>query len=317
VQGLNAKLKQFEGIKDNAQLDEAGKILAEELKTLIPAFLAKYAAASEGQQKQLAGVKAKAEVVIKIITNSTKNTESTTLFIPEVSHWEVNITKVSPTNIAPLANKYTKLGVDCFPNLGIYHNIELICYLKNYSNEYAVYELSRNIIEANIWLKKRNGKWELYYEYPPSIDDATSADETRHPDKFGCLYALDSPGLPNAYLAPIIKKARKYEAIKFISNFEENLSIDGKMSAIICPWHIEVTAFFDKKGVITKPDIGNAIGAGHISLAHHRILENRLKEQQPQWGFTIDSRRFQPAAMKEKAVFPKKCDEPYLLNPKI
>jgi hypothetical protein len=45
-------------------------------------------------------------------------------------------------------------------------------------------------------------------------------------------------------------------------------------------------------------------------MAHHRILEDRLKEQQPQGGFTIDSRRFQPAAMKEKAVFPKKCDEP-------
>jgi hypothetical protein len=44
--------------------------------------------------------------------------------------------------------------------------------------------------------------------------------------------------------------------------------------------------------------------------AHHRILEDRLKEQQPQGGFTIDSRRFQPAAMKEKAVFPKKYDEP-------
>ena len=72
MQGLNAKLKQFEGIKDKikdkAQLDEAGKILAEELKTLIPAFLAKYVGASEGQQKQLAGVKAKAEAIIKNIS---------------------------------------------------------------------------------------------------------------------------------------------------------------------------------------------------------------------------------------------------------
>jgi hypothetical protein len=39
-------------------------------------------------------------------------------------------------------------------------------------------------------------------------------------------------------------------------------------------------------------------------------LENRLKEQQPQGGYAIDSRRFQPAASEEKAVFPKKCDEP-------
>jgi hypothetical protein len=73
VQGLNAKLKQFEGIKDKikdkAQLDEAGKILAEELKTLIPAFLAKYVKVAEGQQKQLVGVKAKAESIMNNINS--------------------------------------------------------------------------------------------------------------------------------------------------------------------------------------------------------------------------------------------------------
>jgi surfactin synthase thioesterase subunit len=60
AQDFNAKVNKFHGIKDKVQLDEAGKMLAEELKTLIPAFLAKYLKVAEGQQKQLAGVKDKA-----------------------------------------------------------------------------------------------------------------------------------------------------------------------------------------------------------------------------------------------------------------
>jgi hypothetical protein len=64
AQDFNAKVNKFHGIKDKTQLDEAGKILAEELKTLIPAFLAKYVKVAEGQQKQLAGVKAKAESIM-------------------------------------------------------------------------------------------------------------------------------------------------------------------------------------------------------------------------------------------------------------
>jgi hypothetical protein len=44
--------------------------LAEELKTLIPAFLTKYLGASESQQKQLAGVKAKSEKIISLLKNS-------------------------------------------------------------------------------------------------------------------------------------------------------------------------------------------------------------------------------------------------------
>lgn len=67
AQEINAKVNKFEGIKDKAALDEAGKILAEELKTLIPAFLAKYTKVAEGQQKQLVGVKAKAEDMLKKI----------------------------------------------------------------------------------------------------------------------------------------------------------------------------------------------------------------------------------------------------------
>lgn len=68
AQDINAKVDKFDGIKDKTQLDKAGKMLAEELKNLIPAFLAKYASASEGQQKQLAGVKAKAEAIMKNIS---------------------------------------------------------------------------------------------------------------------------------------------------------------------------------------------------------------------------------------------------------
>lgn len=67
AQDFNAKVNKFHGIKDKTQLDEAGKILAEELKTLIPAFLAKYVKVAEGQQKQLAGVKAKAEELLSQI----------------------------------------------------------------------------------------------------------------------------------------------------------------------------------------------------------------------------------------------------------
>lgn len=69
AQEINAKVNKFDGIKNKTQLDEAGKTLAEELKILIPAFLAKYVTASESQQKQLAGVKAKAEIAANFLMN--------------------------------------------------------------------------------------------------------------------------------------------------------------------------------------------------------------------------------------------------------
>jgi hypothetical protein len=72
AQDFNAKVNKFHGIKDKTQLDEAGKILAEELKTLIPAFLEKYVKVAEGQQKQLAGVKVKADEAQKVLTTMLK-----------------------------------------------------------------------------------------------------------------------------------------------------------------------------------------------------------------------------------------------------
>jgi hypothetical protein len=46
-------------------------------------------------------------------------------------------------------------------------------------------------------------------------------------------------------------------------------------------------------------------------MAHHRILENILKEQQPQRGLAIDNRRLQPADFKQvstqKKHRPRQC----------
>jgi len=95
AQDINAKVNKFHGIKDNAQLDEAGKILAEELKTLIPAFLAKYASASEGQQKQLAGVKAKAEAIMKNINSFSNATDAVAIKLKKPLGWVVKNVKLS------------------------------------------------------------------------------------------------------------------------------------------------------------------------------------------------------------------------------
>lgn len=186
--------------------------------------------------------------------------------IAKVSHWEVNTNKVSPTNMGQLAKTYPNLGVcTAKDDDGVCHRIELICHIENYMEDKEYYDLGRDK-ECKIWLKKRGGDWIFDGAPTDSNDDAGGADETYNVDKFGCLYAVDAPGILNDFIVEIQKQARKYEAITMLCNFNENVSINGKKSSITCDWHAQITVFFDKKGTMSIPKEDNCIGAGHISL---------------------------------------------------
>jgi hypothetical protein len=88
-------------------------MLAEELKTLIPAFLAKYVGVSEGQQKQLAGVKVKAEVVLRLILSWATYKTIECVFFEDIFREEKNLWYYDLLNIgdrfAPCARVKTAM----------------------------------------------------------------------------------------------------------------------------------------------------------------------------------------------------------------
>jgi hypothetical protein len=130
--------------------------------------------------------------------------------ISEVSHWEVNTNKISPTNMGQLAKTYPSLGVSTAKDDdGVCHRVELICHIKNYMENKQYYDLGR-YKEGKIWLKKRGGDWIFDGAPTDSNDDLRNADETYNVDKFGCLYSVDSPGILNKFIVEIQKQARKY-----------------------------------------------------------------------------------------------------------
>jgi hypothetical protein len=188
--------------------------------------------------------------------------------IPEVSHWEVNTDNVSPTNTGTLAKTYSSLGTHAAPNEGVFHRIELQCYIKNYDG--GSYNINRTKSPTSVWLKKRGGEWIKGDNYNEISDNSTSCDQSTFPQIYketglACFYSADGPGFGNDYLQPILDKARKYEAISLSCNFEETMKIKSAESPIICQWHVKLLVLIDKKGNITVPDSENSIGEGHLA----------------------------------------------------